>query len=104
VIEFSKGDSKQEFSAYTMQQGTTTFFLLNAYHFDMEFARRDVLGLKMDPHVLIQGPRVTCSGPDYCENSWDDFFESNRDRQKKSAPRRQRAIELIKKACPGKPY
>ena len=39
VREFSKGDNKEVFTAYSMEAGEETFYLMNAYRFEMTFER-----------------------------------------------------------------
>jgi hypothetical protein len=102
ITDFSKGDSQQDFSAYSMKSGTNVIFnLANAYHFN--FNTED-----LTPAIELAGPRVVCDAPDSCQNSWNSFMsgvglgtlKGSNDENK----RRLGAFILIKKSCPGKPY
>jgi hypothetical protein len=103
ATDFSKGDSQEDFSWYSMKGSTHTFNLANAHVFNLNV--EDASSTKA--LIELTGPRVECEA-DYCENTWNSFdsgmdlgrfhggdFENNR---------RLRAVELIKKACPGKPF
>jgi hypothetical protein len=106
TMEWSKGDSKEDFTAlvegkwFTDPTRFETFYLMNAYRFDViwEYPRAD---------VIIEGPGVVCEKDD-CSNGWgryndpDDVVSSSE--TPVSVARRQKALELIEKACPGKPY
>jgi hypothetical protein len=114
ITEFSKGDSQEDFNGAYSEAGTTHIFnLANAHHFELD--------LETVPPALIElaGPRVACTAfpqvgrgerteGDYCENAWNSMFEGmdhwrfyGRTEQN---TRRQKAMALIKKACPCKPY
>ena len=101
-IEFSKGDSQTDFSAYTMPNRLTayTLNLAEAYSFELSFESGAV-------DVTVQGPSVACSGWGFCENYWNRGFyagedEDRVDRKPVGVFGLERAIALIKKACPGK--
>ena len=101
-IEFSKGKSETDFSAHTMQHETQVFSLANAHTFELLFDH----GIS---NIHLEGPAVMCSGWGYCSNSFDKQFITamdwdRDDRKSQEVLRRERAIELIKKSCPGKPY
>jgi hypothetical protein len=74
---------------------------MNAYRFEVtwEYPRAE---------VIIEGPGVVCTENSECDNSWgkynnpDDVVSSSG--TPVSVARRQKALELIKRACPGKPY
>jgi hypothetical protein len=113
ITEFSKGESREDFNGAYSDTGTTHIInLANALHFELD--------LETVPPALIElaGPRVVCTefphvgrgentGQDYCENAWNSMFEGmdhwrfyGRTEQN---TRRQKAMALIKKTCPGKP-
>ena len=101
-IEFSKGDSRTDFSAYTLPNRLTayTLNLAEAYTFELSFESGAV-------DITAQGPSVACSGWGFCENYWNRGFyagedEDRADRKPVGVLRLERAIDLIKKACPGK--
>jgi hypothetical protein len=101
-IEFSKGDSQTDFSAYTMGNRLTayTLNLAEAYSFEMSFESGAV-------DVTAQGPSVACSGWGFCENYWNRGFYAGEDEDRADGKpvgvlRLERAIVLIKKACPGR--
>jgi hypothetical protein len=103
VTEFSKGDSKEDFSAYSSGNigNTMTFNLTNAHTFTFE---DDGYG---EPYVKLLGPRVMCLGPYGCENVWTSVFSGlslGRFRGKIDQERRQKAFSILKKACPGKEF
>ncbi len=99
--EFSKGNSKEDFSAYDMGRGTIILHLMNAYSFEMQYEYHTA-------NVHLQGPGVVCDLKGECANEWEQtvYPEDYRspDDKPASAIRREKAIELIKKVCPGKPY
>jgi hypothetical protein len=101
-IEFSKGDSETDFSAYTTPNRLTayTLNLTEAYSFELSFESGAV-------DITVQGPGVACTGWGFCENYWNRGFytgedENRADRKPGEVLRLERAIALIKKACPGK--
>jgi hypothetical protein len=101
-IEFSKGDSQTDFSAYTMRNRLTayTLNLAEAYSFELSFESGAV-------DITAQGPSVACSGWGFCENYWNRGFYAGEDEDRTDGKpvgvlRLERAIALIKKACPGK--
>jgi hypothetical protein len=101
-IEFSKGDSQTDFSSYTMPNRPTayTLNLAEAYSFELSFESGAV-------DITAQGPGVACSGRGFCENYWNRGFytgedEDRADRKPVGVLRLERAITVIKKACPGK--
>jgi hypothetical protein len=99
-MEFSKGNSQEEFTAYTSAK-TVTINLANAYNFEMEYEYPSA-------SVFMQGPSVACTEGLWCENWWRNHIYAEDDWNPREKPhsirRRQGAIALIKKACPGKPY
>jgi len=99
--EFSKGDSTTDFSVYDMGQGTIIFNLAKAYQFEIQY----------DPpsaDVRVKGPGVVCGLDGSCANEWskqifpEDYWSYNE--KPPSVLRRDKAVELIKKVCPGSPY
>ncbi len=106
--EFSKDDSDSEFARIEgdgnniLNSGTFNF--ANAHKF--EFVDNG-LGTYI---IALEGPKVMCQQEmgDYCENKWNNGISGmahNRfDGGKESTDRRRRAIEAIKKACPGKAF
>jgi hypothetical protein len=106
ITEFSKGDSHEDFSWHSSKNALNThiFNLANAHVFNLnvEDARFTKALIEM------AGPRVECTEYDYCENAWNSFFsgmDSGRfNGGNAENSRRLRAMELIKKTCPGKPY
>ena len=102
--KFSKGDSQQDFSGYAMHDSSYTYNLANAVKFEV---RSELGGLAHD--VYVQGPAVVCGQMNACENEDYKMFDAPMDfdrPDRKSLPvlRRERAIELIKKWCPGKAF
>ena len=72
TTEFSKGDSTEDFSAYSFTNALNThiFNLANAHVFKLdarEYGR---------PVIEIQGPRVECDEGGYCVNDWNSFFRA----------------------------
>jgi hypothetical protein len=101
-IDFSKGDSQIDFSAYTMPSRLTpcALNLAEAYSFELSFESGPV-------DITAQGPGVACSAWGFCENYWNRGFytgeaEDRADRKPVGVLRLERAITLIKKACRGK--
>lgn len=98
--DWSKGASNTEFGAYTTT-GDLTFNLNKAYRFEIV-----IEGPSADAH--IEGPAVICGTDGACGNEWskqifpEDYWSY--DVRSPSVLRRDKAVELIKKACPGKPY
>jgi hypothetical protein len=107
ITEFSKGDSQEDFSWHSFKNALNTdiiFNLANAHVFNLNV--EDAKSTKA--LIELAGPRVECTEYGFCENAWNSFFsgmdlgrfhggdfENNR---------RLRAVELIKKVCPGKPF
>ncbi len=78
-----------------------TFRLANAHTFAFDDDGYGTLYLR------IVGPRAMCYGPDYCENAWNSVFSGlslGRFSGNEHIERRQKALALIKKACPGKEF
>lgn len=105
ITEFSNGDSNEDFSAYSMTNSLNShvFNFANAHKF--EFVDNG-WGTSI---IVLEGPRVVCSDGDrYCENAWTSEVSGmayNRfDNDKESVSRRRRAIDVIKKACPGRAF
>jgi hypothetical protein len=101
LMEFSKGDSTTDFSVYDMGSGTVIINLMNAYRFELVYDPPEA-------NINLQGPSVACYNDGSCVNLWDkvifpeDYYSYND--KPPSVLRRERAVELIKKVCPGKPY
>jgi hypothetical protein len=104
IEEFSKGDSRKDFTSYSTTEygGTHTFNLGNAHHFNLD------VDTGWGAAIAMAGPRVECDQLGYCENAWNSGISGMHDGRFKGEDaendRRLRAMELIKKACPGKPY
>lgn len=106
--EFSKGDSETEFVRIEGDGNNilnnATFNFGNAHKF--EFVDNG-LGT---PIIVLEGPKVMCQEEigGHCKNSWTSEISGmayNRfDSDDEAVRRRGRAIELIKKACPGKAF
>jgi hypothetical protein len=100
LMEWSKGDSTEEFTAYR-EDKTVTINLMNAYNVEMEYEYPTAA-------VFMQGPSVACTERLWCENwlrkSIDAESNWNSREKPHSIRRREGAIAFIKKACPGKPY
>jgi hypothetical protein len=105
--EFSKGDSDSVFSRINgdgnniLNSGTFNF--ANAHKF--EFVD-DGWGTHI---IVLEGPKVICQEEiGHCDNRWTSEISGmayNRfDSDKEAIVRRARAIEVIKKACPGKAF
>jgi hypothetical protein len=100
--KYSKGDSQQDFSSYETHGLPYTYNLANAVKFEVSFD----LGVG---HVYLQGPAVACYDVNACENDQEKMFDAPMDfdrPDRKSLPvlRRERAVEFIKKSCPGKAF
>lgn len=103
INEFSKGESREDFSALssTNMLNTQTFNLANAHTFVFE---DDGYGT---PYIRIVGPRAVCYGPNACENAWNSVFSGlsiGRFRNDENFERRQKAYASVKKVCPGKEF
>jgi hypothetical protein len=98
--EFSRGDSKTDFGVHDMGVGVLILNLNNAYKFDLDWRPSQA-------YSILRGPAVICNGTGQCGNDWehvtypDDYYSSEKP---PSFVRREKALALIKKACPGKPY
>jgi hypothetical protein len=101
LTEFSKGNSREEFTAYTMMGETVILNLANAYSFGIYYEYPEA-------NVSMQGPSVACIEEGPCDNFWEKTIYEEDDWKSVEKPhsivRRERAIALIKKTCPGKPY
>jgi hypothetical protein len=105
LTEFSKGNSKEDFSGYSSKSANSiTFNLANASNLKLDAEDVHTRAL-----IALAGPRVACTDyGGYCENAWNSF-DAGLDRNtfhggEAENGRRQRALEFIKKVCPGKPY
>jgi hypothetical protein len=106
IIEFPKGDSQEDFSWHSLKNmlNTHIFNLANAHVFNL-----NVEGATFTEALIeLAGPRAECAEFDDCENAWNSRF-SGMDRGRFQGGdaennRRLRAMELVKKTCPGKPY
>jgi hypothetical protein len=111
--EFSKGESQTEFAPIEGHGNnilnSATFNFGNAHKF--EFVDSDW----GTPIIVLEGPKVVCQEEigGVCENRWTSensgmaYTRFNGDEEsgrEESVRRRGRAIELIKKACPGKAF
>lgn len=100
VQDWSKGASNAEFGAYT-SRSELIFDLNKAHTFEIVLD-----GPSADAH--IEGPAVVCDTEGSCANEWskqifpEDYYSY--DVRSPSILRRDKAVELLKKACPGKPY
>lgn len=99
--EWSKGASKTEYAAYT-SSSSAILDLNKAYRFEIVLE-----GPSADAHIV--GPAVVCNADrSSCGNEWtkqifpDDYFSY--DVRSPSVLRRDKAIELLRRSCPGKPY
>jgi hypothetical protein len=113
--EFSKGDSQTEFirvDESVSLGGSGTFNLGSAHKF--ELVETETIG-RLRRFVVLEGPKVMCQEEfgEYCKNKWIDESFGGADRRfdsddgevdRKAFRRRGRAVELIKKACPGKAF
>lgn len=99
--EFSKGDSTTDFSVYDNGDGIVIFNLAKAYQFEIVYDPPSA-----DLHV--SGPGVACGPDGSCSNEWhkqifpEDYWSA--EEKPPSVLRREKAVELIRKACPGNPY
>ncbi len=106
INEFSKGDSTEDFSFHSFKNSLNThiFNLGNAHKFVLNFEHE----YSSRPVIEIEGPRVVCEEYGYCENEWDSSISgmsgSRFQGTEAENSRRLRALEFIKKMCPGKPY
>ena len=102
--QLSKGDSQEDFSAYSYNNmlNSHTFRFANAHTF--EFDKSD----DSWPILILAGPRVKCDEESrFCENAWNSQFSGmslGRFDGNKFMDRRERALALVKKACPGKEF
>jgi hypothetical protein len=101
VDEWSQGASETEFTAYTSAEDIV-LDLNKAYRFEIDLRGPDA-------SVHFEGPAVMCRRDvSWCQNSWShqifpvDYYSYGV--RSPSVQRRDKAIELLKKACPGKPY
>ncbi|WP_338834117.1 hypothetical protein [Bradyrhizobium septentrionale] len=101
--EFSQGKSQEDFSAYTMG-GIGSDGVV-----DLNKASRFVL-LSEPPltQIAITGPAVHCVADGWCENYFNTTVDIDGYTPRGEKPyvvqRKEKAIDLIKKACPGKAY
>jgi hypothetical protein len=103
VEEFSKGNSKEDFSAFAGGHEDDILHLMNAYRFEM------IYDLEFHTsNVYLEGPAVVCDLKGSCQNAYMQTGSPEDDRSSDEKPakfaRREKAVDLIKKACPGKPY
>jgi hypothetical protein len=105
TTQFSKGDSEEEFNP----QSSTN--VLNSHTFNFGAAHKfEFVDERWRHFIVLEGPRVMCSEEGgYCENRWTSEISGMAHRRfdrggKEAALRRGRAVEVIKKACPGRPY
>jgi hypothetical protein len=99
IDQFSKGDSQEDFSAYSSASlgNNLTFRFANAHTFVLEDDGFEV-------YVRMVGPRVVCTGDAYCENGWNSVFSGlslGRFHGNEHKDRRDKALAVIKKACSG---
>jgi hypothetical protein len=98
--EFSKGTSKDDFSVHDMGAGVLIINLNNAYKFDLDWRPGQA-------YIILRGPAVVCNDMGQCGNDWEhvtypeDYYSSDKP---PSFVRREKALAVIKKACPGKAY
>jgi hypothetical protein len=98
--EFSKGNSKEDFSVHDMGAGVLIIDLNNAYKFDLEWRGPQAF-------AILRGPAVICNDTGQCGNDWErvtypeDYYSYEKS---PSFLRREKALALIKKVCPGKAY
>jgi hypothetical protein len=103
INEFSKGDSQEDFSVYSSGNllNGLTFNFANAHTFKFQ---DDGLGT---PILILVGPRVICAGTNYCEDAWNSQFSGlspGRFSADEHIDRGQKALAIVKKACPGKEF
>ncbi|WP_315828599.1 MULTISPECIES: hypothetical protein [unclassified Bradyrhizobium] len=101
IDQFSKGDSQEDFSVYSSSNigNNLTFRFANAHTFALE---DDV-----EVYVRMVGPRVACTGEAYCENAWNSLFSGlslGRFHGRAHKDRREKALAVVKNACPGKEF
>ncbi|WP_461316847.1 hypothetical protein [Bradyrhizobium embrapense] len=102
ITEFSKNDSQEDFSAYSMhnQGNGITFNLGNAHTFQFEEDG-------WSTYLRIVGPRAVCYASGGCENAWNDTFSGlllGRISGDAHLDRRKKALAIIRTACPGKDF
>jgi hypothetical protein len=105
ITEFSKGDSTEDFSWDSSKSSNSRIFnLANAHVFNLNMEDAKFV----EAVIEMAGPRVECTEDDYCENAWNSMYDSMHLGRFRGGDfennRRLRAMELIKKMCPGKPY
>jgi hypothetical protein len=103
ITEFSKGDSTEDFGGHSSKGVSHIFNLVNAHLFNLNVEDATLLPAAIE----MAGPRVDCTEFG-CENAWNSRF-SEMDLGRFNGGnfennRRLRAMALIKKTCPGKPY
>jgi hypothetical protein len=109
VQAWSKGDRKEDFTAlveggdWVDPNSFETIYLMNAYRFDITWDADSY----PEGDVALEGPGVVCKDNE-CGNEWGLLFHPDDVIGSKEIPvsvvRRRKALELVKKACPGKPY
>ncbi len=98
--QFSKGNSKEDFSVHDMGAGVLILNLNNAYTFDLDWRGPQAF-------AILRGPAVVCNAKGECGNDWEhvtypeDYYSYEKS---PSFLRREKALAVIKKACPGKAY
>jgi hypothetical protein len=106
INEFSRGDSREDFSFNSSKNllNTDIFNLASAHKFELNVEDGDLARAVIE----IEGPRAECDEYGYCENEWNSSISGMSGRRFHGGAaenkRRLRAVELIKKMCPGKPF
>jgi hypothetical protein len=100
LVEFSKGNSKEDFSVHDMGAGVLIINLNNAYKFDLDWRGPQAF-------AILKGPAVVCDAKGECVNDWEhvtypeDYYSYDKS---PSFLRREKALAVIKNVCPGKAY
>jgi hypothetical protein len=84
-------------------RGHSKFEVINLH----EASRFDAKVDRLVPLVILEGPSVYCPSDGQCQNSWNQMVgdvNADRSESQHEIARRRKAIALIKRSCPGKPY
>ncbi|WP_316214901.1 hypothetical protein [Bradyrhizobium sp. SZCCHNR2035] len=101
--EFSKEKSQEDFSAYTMGSiGSDGVVDLN------KASRFVLISEPLLTQIVISGPAVHCVADGWCEDYFNTTIDVDGYTPRGEKPylvqRKEKAIDLIRKACPGKAY
>ncbi|SNT61648.1 hypothetical protein SAMN05216374_5948 [Tardiphaga sp. OK246] len=106
ITQYSLGESQDDFSVASSKNALNTYAvdLTRAHVFNLNTEDAD----RSKAIIELAGPRVICFELGACENAWNSFFAGHDlGRFRGGADenqRRQRAVGLIKKSCPGKAF